>query len=175
MLVAAAAAACESPPKAASPAAPAQTLPAASSQPGGRLTESITIRAESFELELAADEPSRTRGLMGRTEINPTGGMLFIFDDDADRSFWMANCVIDIDIAFVNSHGVVTASHEMKAERPRGEDEPLMQYEARLASYASRRPAQFAIELKAGSIRRLGLKAGQQIKADWKRIGKLAK
>lgn len=133
------------------------------------------LAGETFTLELAADEPSRTRGLMGRTAIEPQGGMLFIFDDDADRSFWMANCVIDIDIAFVDSRGRVTAIHEMKADKPRGEHESLIAYESRLKSYESHRPAQFAIELKAGTLKRLGLKPGQWIKADWKRIGKLAK
>jgi hypothetical protein len=50
----------------------------------------------------------------------------------------------------------------------------MSSYEMRLERYRSVKPAQFAIELKAGSIKRLGLEPGQIIEADWKRIAKHA-
>lgn len=111
---------------------------------------------------------------MNRTSIDPHGGMLFVFEDELERSFWMANCPIDMDILFLDSSGRITAMHAMKAEKPRGENESQAAYEFRLRSYESRKPAQFAIELKAGSLKRLNIRPGQVIAADWKRIGSLA-
>jgi uncharacterized membrane protein (UPF0127 family) len=146
--------------------APAQTQPA---------TEEITIAGETFKLELAADAPSRARGLMGRKSIDDHGGMLFIYPASGILSFWMANCVIDIDLIFLDSHGRIVSMEKMKAEPPRQSGETQAAYESRLKRYVSRRPAHLAIELKAGSIEQLKLKTGQVIEADWKRLRALAR
>ena len=53
----------------------------------------IAIAGETFSLELALDTPSRVRGLMDRLAIDPHGGMIFVFPDAEERSFWMANCI----------------------------------------------------------------------------------
>jgi uncharacterized membrane protein (UPF0127 family) len=103
--------------------------------------EEIVIAGEKFKLEVAASPPSRARGLMERTEIDEHGGMLFIYRDVRRRSFWMKNCLVDID----------------------------------LRSYPSRRPAQFVIELEAGTIDRLKLERGQTIELDYSRLRKMAR
>lgn len=133
-------------------------------------TERITIAGETFELTVAADDASRTRGLGGVEHIEPDGGMLFIFPDADYRSFLMRDCQVDIDIIFLSATGSVTALHEMKAEQLRRDNESLREYEARLTKYPSVRRAQYAIELKAGTIDRLGVKAGDQIDIDYMRL-----
>ncbi len=137
--------------------------------------EHVTIGQERFVLEIAADEESRTHGLMGRAEIRPDGGMIFIFPDCRMRSFWMAECLVDIDLVFLDSGGRITAMHEMKVEPPRGPDESDVAYRARLRSYPSVYPAQFAIELRAGSIDRLGLEFEQRIELDLPRLKAMAR
>src|SRR5689334_17818833 len=42
-------------------------------------------------VEVVADDASRTRGLMYRTELADAHGMLFVFDDETEHSFWMKN------------------------------------------------------------------------------------
>ena len=137
--------------------------------------EKIEIAGETFKLEVACDTKSRTRGLMGRKKLDDDGGMIFIFRDRRLRSFWMANCLIDIDILFLDETGRIVAKHAMKAEPPRGERERLWQYERRLKRYSSRKRAQFAIEFKAESIKRLKLKVGDVIEMDRERLKKMAK
>lgn len=137
--------------------------------------EKLVIEGEAFELELAVDDAAREKGLMHRTEIKPGGGMLFIFPDAQIRSFWMLNCVIDIDVIFLDRNGIIVALHKMKQERPRRAWETQAEYEARLKRYSSLKPAQFAIELASGSIERLKLKRGQPIPMDLKRLKSLAK
>lgn len=156
-----------SPPATTAPAttAPAQTQPA---------REKLVIAGETFQLEVAADPAMRERGLMGRTEIAADGGMLFIYPRPQVMSFWMANCLIDIDVIFLDADGLVVATHKMKAEPPKTNDESQAAYEARMKRYSSRRAAQFAIELKAGSIERLVLKTGQRITLEIERLKKLA-
>ncbi len=137
--------------------------------------EQVTIGGETFRLEPVVDEKSRARGLGGREKLEDHGGMLFVFPDARRRSFWMKDCVIDIDIMFLDNRGRITAVHKMKKQPPRGEVESERSYERRLKLYPSFRPARFAIELKAGSIDRLKLKPGQTITLDLPRLRKMAR
>jgi len=137
--------------------------------------ERITLEGERFDLEVAADRDSIAKGLGGRESIADDGGMLFVFPDAQMRHFWMLDCLIDIDIIFVDSVGGVTAVHRMKAD-PQRDGESRAAYEARLRRYSSVGRAQFAIELQAGSLDRLGIKPGHRLThIDWRRIRRLAR
>jgi len=140
----------------------------------GPLFEKITLGGETLSLELARDDKSREKGLGGRSSIPAGGGMLFVFPDSAVRNFWMYDCTIDIDVIYVDPLGFVTAVHTMPAEAPRAKGESVDEYRARLPRYSSVSPAMFAIEIKPGDARRLGIKPNDKIVADWARIRKLA-
>jgi hypothetical protein len=137
--------------------------------------ERVVINGETFWLEVSADEASRTRGLMYRESIPDDGGMLFIFPDSAVRPFWMGNCLVDIDIIFVDGGGRVTAVHRMQAETPRRSDESDIAYRRRLRDYSSVYPATFAIELKAGTLDRLRVRVEDRIDLDTDRLKALAR
>lgn len=141
-------------------------------------TESIVIGGEKFSLEVSADAKSRELGLMGRTEIPDHGGMLFVFPDRlvVPQSFWMKNCPIDMDIIFLDRQGFVTATHRMKAMiRQPGESEADYETRAQSEGYPSGLPAQFAIELKAGSLERLKVKVEDRIVLNLDRLKALAR
>ncbi len=135
----------------------------------------VEIAGETFRLELAADPGTRIQGLMGRPEIARDGGMLFVFPDVGLRSFWMKDCLTDMDILFLDASGRVTATHEMTVEPPRRPDESQLAYELRLRSYPSRLPAQFAIELAPGSLDRLGIRAGDVVPLDLESLKRRAR
>jgi hypothetical protein len=120
----------------------------------------LFLGGQAFQLEVAADPASRERGLMGRTAIAPRGGMLFVFPDDAPRVFWMRNCLVDIDLLFVDRSGRIVSVHPMRAEPPRRPLETEAQYLSRLRHYPSGGPVRFAIELRAGAAAALGLVVG---------------
>lgn len=128
----------------------------------------VTLGGRVFTLELAMDTASREKGLSGRTEIPVEGGMLFIFPDRGVRvqEFVMRDCRIDIDIIFLDRARRVTAMHAMKVEPPREATESLAEYNNRLRRYSSRFDAQYAIELRGGTLESLGLKPGQLIDLD---------
>ncbi len=138
-------------------------------------TAKITLNGHTFELELAIDEEARTRGLSGRESIDEFGGMLFVFPDRDIRRFWMKDCLVDIDILFLDGRGFVTATHRMDKEPPRRPDESLDDYERRLPLYSSVLPAQFAIELRAGWLDELELDVDDRVDLDVNRLKNIAR
>lgn len=154
---------------------PAAAAPPASKESGGLTVEKLTVAGETFNVKLALDDASRQRGLGGVTELKADEGMLFVFPDPQQRFFWMKDCVIDIDIAFIDPFGFVTTTHTMVKEAPRATDEPLATYEGRLVRYRSLSPAQFALELAPGTFKRLGIKRGSKIDLDLARLKAAAK
>lgn len=137
--------------------------------------ERVTINGHDFHLEYAADAASRARGLMGRDEIDEDGGMIFIYPRPNMLSFWMKDCLVDIDLIFLDGRGRVVDAFAMKMAPPRSADESQREYEARLRRYVSHRPAQFAIELRAGWLDRLKLTRGDEIELDLARLKKMAR
>lgn len=164
---------------AAPPPAPPSAPPAAKPPPKDKekkpVIEEVEIAGEIFKLEVAADALARAKGLSGRKKIDDDGGMIFVYPYEKRLSFWMIDCLVDIDIIFLDRRGRITARHEMKAEPLQQPGERRVDYERRLKRYSSRRPTQYAIELKAGSIKRLKLEDGQRIELDFKKLRKMAK
>lgn len=138
-------------------------------------TARITLDGETFELEIAADDASREQGLSGRESIDEDGGMLFVFPNAQVRRFWMKDCLVDIDIIYLDGRGYITAMHRMKAEPPRRDGESETAYENRLPLYSSVLPAQFAIELRAGWLDELDLEVDQRVDLDTDRLKRLAR
>lgn len=136
------------------------------SSPPSSSTIEINIAGEPFQLELMITQKSRTDGMMNRSEISLDGGMLFVFTDSQSRSFWMKNCIIPLDLIYLDSRGTITSLHQMSIEPPQGPEESNWQYEGRLNHYWSKGPARFAIELRAGSISRLNLQVNDHISLD---------
>lgn len=147
----------------------------AAADPAALPIEEVQISGKTFKLERADTNDSRVKGLSGRTEIKPDGGMLFVFADAARRNFVMRDCPIGIDIIFLDPTGRVVATHKMKPEEPRRPGESDETYERRLRLYPSGYGAQFAIELKADTLDQLKLRNGDQIKLDLERLKRNAK
>jgi uncharacterized membrane protein (UPF0127 family) len=135
----------------------------------------IRVATERFEVEVAADDTSRRRGLGGRNRLLKRTGMLFVHPDVAVRSYWMFDCLIDMDTAFLDRDGRIVAIHRMKREAPRRANEYRDMYERRLKRYSSRRPAKYALEIPPGDLTRLGLRVGQVIELPRESLDALAR
>jgi len=55
-------------------------------------------------LEIMKTPNQRNSGMMGRKSLN--GGMLFLFPNIQELSFWMKNCLIPLDIVFMVNNKV---------------------------------------------------------------------
>ncbi len=116
-------------------------------------TEEIELGGEVFRVELAFTQKSRERGLMFRRELASDAGMLFIYSREQYCSFWMKNTLIDLDILFIRADGTVVNTAAMKAPQP-GQ---------RPGSYPSKGAVKYCLELNAGTVERLGIKAGDRV------------
>lgn len=147
--------------------------------------ERVRVDGRTFNLELAETGPKRERGLGGREHIPEDGGMLFVFPDAAPRVFVMRDCLVPIDIIFLDAMGRVVAMHQMTVEPPepqRREGESARDYQARRAEYEFRLrkypsgyAAQFAIEIAGGLLDELNVHMGDQIRLDLDRLKSLAR
>jgi uncharacterized membrane protein (UPF0127 family) len=134
----------------------------------------VKIAGKTFYLEVAAEGDVRTKGLGGRTHIEEDGGMIFAFTPAETRvqSFIMRDCPIPIDIIYLDGAGRVLTTYTMQPEPPRGPTEGQPgdfanpDYESRLKKYSSRFPCPFVVEVKDGTITRLGVKEGDLVKFD---------
>lgn len=128
-----------------------------------RLGESL------FALEIADTEQEHRRGLGGRSSVSEGTGMLFVFEDEEVRLFTMRDCVVPLDLIYLDADGVVVSVHEMSPERARGEDESAeaaeqdAAYDARLRGYMSDGAARFAIEVGGGTAARHGVRTGSTL------------
>jgi uncharacterized membrane protein (UPF0127 family) len=107
-----------------------------------------------FNLEIAADPPSRALGYMGREHIGPRDGMLFIFDEIAPHSMWMKNCKTTIDMIWLDAQlRVVHLALDREPCPPEG-DCPLI---------APLRAASYVLEVAGGTVGREGLDLGDTL------------
>jgi uncharacterized protein len=143
----------------------------------------VKINGKTFHLELALDPQTRFKGLSDRTSIDPDGGMLFVFARPETLNFVMRDCPVPIDIIFLDGTGRVLATHKMKPEDPRTEEEKVPtpgkttndHYEDRLKKYSSEFDAQFVIELKGDTLDTLNIKKGDKIPLDVAKLKQRAK
>ena len=59
-------------------------------------------------VEIADTPASLAHGLMHRQELEENNGMLFKFPFQREASFWGKNTYIPLDIAFIDSNGIIT-------------------------------------------------------------------
>lgn len=123
---------------------------------GSAGTQRIEIAGRAFDLELALDSAARYQGLSDRQSIPEDGGMLFVFPHARELTFVMRRCLVPIDLIFLAPNGRVVSMHRMPIE-------PYDTPEWRLKRYASGWPAQFAIELRGGTLDHLALELGQKV------------
>ena len=89
---------------------------------GGDLPAETAVRIVAGDrewivpVEIAATPRTRERGLMGRASLPPDRGMLFLYPEPDVRRFWMKNCLLPIDAAYVDGEGRIVNVVEMVPE-----------------------------------------------------------
>ena len=103
-----------------------------------------------FRVELALTREAQARSLMFREHLDDDVGMLFVFDETRQASFWMRNTLIPLDLIFVRENGKI--ANIIHSAEP--ETETLRLSKGRVRA---------VFEIAGGRAKALGIKAGDLI------------
>ena len=115
----------------------------------------VTLRTREgrelrLEVEIASDDPSRTRGLMFRRTMPEMSGMVFVFPEESFHSFWMKNTLIPLDMLFIDSKGQVVGIVESAEPRT-------------VTGRSVQGDSQLVLEVNGGFCARHGVAAGDSV------------
>ena len=116
--------------------------------------EALSVRSAKgtthFKVEVADSSREREQGLMCRTGLKDDYGMLFEFQNVAERAFWMQNTVSALDIIYIGQDGRIVSIQ--KNAKPL-DTTPLPSYGLAMG----------VLEIRAGLSDQLGLKPGDVV------------
>lgn len=121
------------------------------------LSKTVNIHGNAIQVEVADSADEQMKGLSGRTSLEKSKGMLFVFSKPAAHTFWMKDMLIPIDIIFINGEKVVTIYHNVKAKTD-------SENSANLTLYSSKKPADKVLEINANLAKKYKLKEGDTVK-----------
>ena len=110
-------------------------------------------REAVLPVEIARTPEARAQGLMGRERLGANAGMLFVYEDDARRFFWMKNTLIPLSLAFIDKRGEVLEIIHLQPHRPG----------TRIPSYRSRNKVRRVLEVNQGWFLRNGFGLGARV------------
>lgn len=129
--------------------------PAPAAGAAAQVTEPLEIETKGglrrFAVEVARTQQQQMTGLMYRTKLADTAGMLFPHPAPAELTMWMRNTYIPLDMLFIGQDGRVVRIEEMT--------EPMSE---RVIS--SEVPATAVLELAGGAAKRLGIATGDLVR-----------
>ena len=110
----------------------------------------IFLKNKKFNVKTVITKKDTQEGMMNKKFDSTFNGMLFLMDD-GDHCFWMKNCIIPLDIIFINDN-VITKIHH-NCEICKTDNCPNYCGEGNLI-----------LELPANTCKKLGLQIGDKIK-----------
>lgn len=122
--------------------------------------KSIHLAGKTISVEIADNDELRQHGLMFRKSIPANDGMLFIFEDEQVRSFWMRNTLIDLSIGYFDKDKVLVDVQEMVPASP---------MDTRPPTYPSAKPAMYALEMNKGWFQKNKIKPGAKFNFESRR------
>ncbi len=107
-----------------------------------------------YAVEVPQTREGQERGLMFRARLEPRTGMLFVFPTLDRHPIWMKNCLIPLDLVWLDDAKRVVAIRE---EAPPCAADPC-------PIYRSPAPSRYVLEISAGAAKREGLTLGSLVK-----------
>ena len=120
----------------------------------------VTISAAAWSVELAVTPPQRQQGLSGREALPAGAGMLFIFESEGHRSFWMPDMHFPLDMVWINA-GCEVVDVTLNAPIPLPGQSP-----DDLPRFSPSGPAQYVLEINAGEFEAAGISRGDSVTFD---------
>lgn len=114
------------------------------------LSENKERVVAEVNVALAQTESERNIGLMDVHNLPFDSGLYFIFETEAQRSFWMANTPLSLDILFINRENRIVRIHTNTT--------PFSERQIR-----SELPAKYTLEVNAGFVREFDIREGMHV------------
>ena len=112
-------------------------------------TQILRINQWEITVETADTQEAQEKGLMGRESLDEDRGMLFVYDRDSRKSFWMKNTKIPLSIAYIGADGTIREIYDMEPLSTRTVD--------------SKYSVRYALEVNQGAFQRHGIKTGDKV------------
>jgi uncharacterized membrane protein (UPF0127 family) len=108
-------------------------------------------KSQTFKFEVCSNDAERSLGLMYRRSLPDNAGMIFVFPEEREHTFWMKNTYIPLDMVFVD-----------KAMKVVGvlEDVPPLNEAPRTVGKLS----MYVLEFSAGTMKKMGVAPGATLK-----------
>jgi len=113
----------------------------------------VCINNKCFIVEIVDTPEQRAKGLMNRQSLAQDKGMLFVFDQEANHSFWMKNTLIPLDIIWINKDKQVV-DIEKNVQLCKADPCPR---------YSPDQKANYVLELNAGQSDQAQIKIGDKL------------
>jgi uncharacterized protein len=119
----------------------------------------VAAKGQRFLAEVAVTPQEQMRGLMYRQALAKDRCMIFLYDEDGHHAIWMKNCLIALDVVWVDPEGTIV---EIVEKAP-----PLSPMfkgsDSEAPTYGGKALSRHFVEFPVGTVRRLGLKLGDRI------------
>jgi uncharacterized membrane protein (UPF0127 family) len=104
-----------------------------------------------LNVEIAKTEAEQNQGLMNRYFLAEDWGMLFEYDKEEYRSFWMRNTPLPLSLAYINTEGEIVQLYSMSNSDGK-------------KTYPSEDKVMYALEVNDGWFERFNIGVGCVVK-----------
>jgi len=115
----------------------------------------LRVGEQTLGVEVADSAEEWSQGLSGREQLAGDEGMLFVFDDQVRRSFWMRQMRFPLDMLFIRN-GRVSELFPRVPAPGEGQD-------GREIRIQSQEPADWVLEVNSGWAQEHGIKVGDEV------------
>lgn len=109
----------------------------------------LSIGIYAIQAEVAATDAARQQGLMMRTRMGASEGMVFDFGAPAGVCMWMKNTLIPLSVAFIDKEGNIINIEDMQPETT--------------DSHCAKKVVRYALEMNQGWFKQKNIKPGSKI------------
>ncbi len=115
----------------------------------------VFVNDNMFKVRVCVSPETIQKGMMGQKFNSDFNGMLFMMGNNGEQSFWMKNCIIPLDIVFINDD--MTIQHIQKHCPPCSSND--------CEHYSGN--GKYVLELLGGTCDECGIENGQKIKISY--------
>lgn len=112
----------------------------------------VIIGDVKIKVEIVDDSAEMQKGLSGRESLDENEGMLFVFSQAGQPTFWMKDMKFPIDIIWIQNDEIVDIAPNL----------PVVAGEF-LSTYEPKEPANYVLEVNAGFVDEHGIKVGDKV------------